>query len=352
MKQFRIQYTTENGNQKEIHVDASNAHWDTDKLFKLILSRISYLCHTNVDIETDAAGIITTFKVKQPLDRLTESLLKFLFRDSLHYTKFYILQSNKTIVINDQSGMTTIKHTFCLDPEEKTYTVLTDIGNRIEGTKLFDVSESSRDRNIHVFQDDTSLYEELTGLITDWCNVYRNRKMIDALKHFKYNTVPPTYLTVFEDLSVMVYSFKFPLERNRIYQGDLDLYSMEVYSKLFQSYLETHEEDEIYLFIKDTQIYFIVTDDSKLTELTEYLKGYNDLLLFGTLTSYPDDIYLPHDDIHHPGEVVHRCYRWMFDIMTNINMHKILETVLMDIIQKQKLEVKIDTEIDLSGVTL
>ena len=143
----------------------------------------------------------------------------------------------------------------------------------------------------------------------------------------------------------------FPIKQNTIYSGHDKKYSFDVYTKIFQDYLAHHEDHEIYLFHNKDHFYFIFSNHAKHHLIKQHIdQDYSDDLFFAGLTQYPDPITVPESSKTDPGLELPNTYSWLFSDRADV--HGILKDVLLNTILKETLEVKIDTEIDLSGETL
>lgn len=348
MKQIKINCTDTNGLNHLISVNTNDV--DSKTILAIIADRLASLTRSKVDIVTDQAGVITTFNVTVPLTELTINIMKYFFSDPLIYRKFNIMATNEHATIESGLSSVLFRHTLRLENQDVGYSIAAIWDTDACDTTFFKPLDN-KDTSIHVFQDASNLYEFLTDLISECTATYRNARLRNLLKTRDYESIDPAYLELIDKGLDSITTCSFPIKQNTIYSGHDKKYSFDVYTKIFQDYLANHEDHEIYLFHNKDHFYFIFSHQSKHDLIKQLIdEKYNNKLFFGGLTEYPDPIVVPERSKVNPGFTLPNTYSWLFSDRTDV--HGILKDVLLNTILKEPSEVKVDTDIDLSGVTL
>lgn len=348
MKQIKINCTDTKGLNHLIGVNTNDV--DNKSILATIAVGLASLTRSKVDVVTDVAGVITTFNVTVPLTELTINIMKYFFSDPLIYRKFNIMATNEHATIEAGLSSVLFRHTLRLDNQDVGYAIAAIWDTDACDTTFFKPLDS-KDSYIHVFQDATNLYEFLTDLIGECIATYRNARLRNFLKEHVYESIDPAYLELIDIEVACINTCSFPIKQNTIYSGNDKKYSFDVYTKIFQDYLANHENDEIYLFYNQDHFYFIFSTQAKHDLIKQHIdQDYSDDLFFAGLTSYPDTITVPESSKVNPGLTLPHTYSWLFSDRADV--HGILKDVLLNTILKESDEVKVDTDIDLSGVTL
>lgn len=348
MKQIKISCTDTNGLNHLIGVNTNDV--DNKTILATIAVGLSSLTRSKVDVVTDVVGVITTFNVTVPLTELTINIMKYFFSDPLIYRKFNIMATNEHATIEAGLSSVLFRHTLRLENQDVGYAIAAIWDNDACDTTFFKPLDN-KDTSIHVFQDASNLYEYLTDLIGECIATYRNARLRNLLKTRDYESIDPAYLELIDKEVACINTCTFPIKQNTIYSGHDKKYSFDVYTKIFQDYLAHHEDHEIYLFHNKDHFYFIFSNHAKHHLIKQHIdQDYSDDLFFAGLTQYPDPITVPESSKTDPGLELPNTYSWLFSDRADV--HGILKDVLLNTILKETLEVKIDTEIDLSGETL
>lgn len=349
MKQIKISCVDTHGLNHLIGVNTNDT--DNKTILAVIADRLGYLTRSKVKVVTDKAGIITTFIVTTPLTELTINIMKYFFSDPLAYCKFNIMATSEHGMIEAGLSSVLFRHTLRLDNQDVGYSIVAIWDTDACDTTFFKPLETSKDVNIHVFQNEANLYEFLTDLIGECTTTYRNARLRSVLKDHLYETIHPAYLELIDKELDSITTCSFPIKQNTIYSGTDKKYGFEVYTKIFHDYLNQHEDNSIYLFYNKDHFYFIFSNQAKQDLIKQHIdEKYSDKLFFGGLTQYPDPIIVPERSKVNPGLVLPNTYSWLFN--DNVDIHGILKDVLLNTLLKEPSEVKVDTTIDLSGVTL
>lgn len=348
MKQIKISCTNTNGLNHLIGVNTNDV--DSKTILATIAVGLASLTRSKVDVVTDVAGVITTFNVTVPLTELTINIMKYFFSDPLIYRKFNIMATNEHATIEAGLSSVLFRHTLRLDNQDVGYSVAAIWDTDACDTTFFKPLDN-KDTSIHVFQDASNLYEFLTDLIGECTTTYRNARLRNFLKEHVYESIDPAYLELIDKGLDYITTCSFPIKPNTLYSGNDKKYSFDVYTKIFQDYLAQHKDHEIYLFYNQDHFYFIFSTQAKHDLIKQHIdQDYSDDLFFAGLTSYPDPITVPETNTIDPGLEIPNTYCWLFSDRADV--HGILKDVLLNTILKETLEVKVDTDIDLSGVTL
>lgn len=348
MKQIKINCTDTNGLNHLISVNTNDV--DSKSILATIAVGLVSLTRSKVDVVTDVAGVITTFNVTVPLTELTISIMKYFFSDPLIYRKFNIMATNEHATIEAGLSSVLFRHTLRLDNQDVGYSIAAIWDTDACDTTFFKPLDN-KDTSIHVFQDASNLYEFLTDLIGECTATYRNARLRNLLKTRDYESIDPAYLELIDKEVDCINTCSFPIKQNTIYSGHDKKYSFDVYTKIFQDYLAHHEDHEIYLFYNQDHFYFIFSNQSKHNLIKQHIdQDYSDDLFFAGLTQYPDPITVPESSKLNPGLELPHTYSWLFGDRADV--HGILKDVLLNTILKESDKVKVDTTIDLSGVTL
>ena len=348
MKQIKISCTNTNGLNHLISVNTNDV--DSKSVLATIAVGLASLTRSKVDVVTDVAGVITTFNVTVPLTELTINIMKYFFSDPLIYRKFNIMATNEHATIEAGLSSVLFRHTLRLENQDVGYAIAAIWDTDTCDTAFFKPLDS-KESYIHVFQDASNLYEYLTDLIGECTATYRNARLRNLLKIRDYESIDPAYLELIDKGLDCITTCSFPIKQNTIYSGHDKKYSFDVYTKIFQDYLAHHEDHEIYLFYNKDHFYFIFSNQSKHDLIKQHIdQDYSDKLFFAGLTQYPDPITIPERSKVDPGLEIPHTYSWLFSDRADV--HGILKDVLLNTILKEPSEVKNDTEIDLSGVTL
>lgn len=348
MKQIKISCTDTNGLNHLIGVNTNDV--DSKSILATIAVGLASLTRSKVDVVTDVAGVITTFNVTVPLTELTINIMKYFFSDPLIYRKFNIMATNEHATIEAGLSSVLFRHTLRLDNQDVGYAIAAIWDTDACDTTFFKPLDN-KDTSIHVFQDASNLYEFLTDLIGECIATYRNARLRDLLKTRDYESIDPAYLELIDKEVDCITTCSFPIKQNTIYSGNDKKYSFDVYTKIFQDYLAHHKDHEIYLFHNKDHFYFIFSNQAKHNLIKQHIdQDYSDKFFFAGLTSYPDPITIPESSKVNPGLELPNTYSWLFSDRADV--HGILKDVLLNTILKEPLEVKVNTEIDLSGVTL
>lgn len=348
MKQIKINCTDTNGLNHLIGVNTNDV--DSKTILATIAVGLASLTRSKVDVVTDVAGVITTFNVTVPLTELTINIMKYFFSDPLIYRKFNIMATNEHATIEAGLSSVLFRHTLRLENQDVGYSIAAIWDTDACDTTFFKPLDN-KDTSIHVFQDASNLYEFLTDLIGECIATYRNARLRNFLKEHVYESIDPAYLELIDKEVACINTCSFPIKQNTIYSGNDKKYGFDVYTKIFQDYLAHHEDHEIYLFYNQDHFYFIFSTQAKHNLIKQHIdQDYSDDLFFAGLTQYPDPITVPESSKVNPGLVLPNTYSWLFSDRADV--HGILKDVLLNTILKEPSEVKIDTDIDLSGVTL
>lgn len=348
MKQIKISCTNTNGLNHLISVNTNDV--DSKTILATIAVGLASLTRSKVDVITDNAGVITTFNVTVPLTKLTINIMKYFFSDPLIYRKFNIMATNEHATIEAGLSSVLFRHTLRLDNQDVGYSIAAIWDTDACDTTFFKPLDN-KDTSIHVFQDASNLYEFLTDLIGECIATYRNARLRNFLKEHVYESIDPAYLELIDKEVDCINTCTFPIKQNTIYSGHDKKYSFDVYTKIFQDYLAQHEDHEIYLFHNKDHFYFIFSHQAKHHLIKQHIdQKYSDDLFFAGLTQYPDPITVPEKSKVNPGLALPNTYSWLFSDRADV--HGILKDVLLNTILKEPSEVKINTEIDLSGVIL
>lgn len=348
MKQIKINCTDTNGLNHLIGVNTNDV--DNKSILVTIAVGLASLTRSKVDVVTDVAGVITTFNVTVPLTELTINIMKYFFSDPLIYRKFNIMATNEHATIEAGLSSVLFRHTLRLDNQDVGYTIAAIWDTDACDTTFFKPLVN-KDTSIHVFQDASNLYEFLTDLIGECIATYRNARLRNLLKTRDYESIDPAYLELIDKEVACIATCSFPIKQNTIYSGNDKKYSFDVYTKIFQDYLAHHEDHEIYLFYNQDHFYFIFSTQAKHHLIKQHIdQDYSDDLFLAGFTSYPDSITIPETNTIDPGLAIPNTYCWLFSDRADV--HGILKDVLLNTILKEPSEVKVDTDIDLSGVTL
>ena len=348
MKQIKINCTDTKGLNHLIGVNTNDV--DNKSILATIAVGLASLTRSKVDVVTDVAGVITTFNVTVPLTELTINIMKYFFSDPLIYRKFNIMATNEHATIEAGLSSVLFRHTLRLDNQDVGYSIAAIWDTDACDTTFFKPLDS-KDSYIHVFQDASNLYEFLTDLIGECIATYRNARLRNFLKEHVYESIDPAYLELINKEVACINTCSFPIKQNTIYSGNDKKYSFDVYTKIFQDYLAQHEDHEIYLFHNQDHFYFIFSNQSKHDLIKQHIdQDYSDKLFLAGFTSYPDSITIPETNTIDPGLELPNTYSWLFSDRADV--HGILKDVLLNTILKESDKVKIDTDIDLSGVTL
>lgn len=348
MKQIKINCTDTNGLNHLIGVNTNDV--DSKTILATIAVGLASLTRSKVDVVTDVAGVITTFNVTVPLTELTINIMKYFFSDPLIYRKFNIMATDEHATIETGLSSVLFRHTLRLDNQDVGYAI-TAIWDTDACDTTFFKPLDNKDTSIHVFQDASNLYEFLTDLIGECIATYRNARLRNFLKEHVYESIDPAYLELIDKEVDCINTCTFPIKQNTIYSGNDKKYSFDIYTKIFQDYLAHHEDHEIYLFHNKDHFYFIFSNQAKHDLIKQHIdQDYSDKLFLAGFTSYPDSITIPETNTIDPGLELLHTYSWLFSDRADV--HGILKDVLLNTILKEPSEVKIDTEIDLSGVTL
>lgn len=349
MKQIKITCIDTQGYHHLIGVNTNDV--DSKTILATIADRLSFLTRSKVDVVTDVAGVITTFNVTVPLTELTINIMKYFFSDPLAYCKFNIMATSEHGMIEAGLSSVLFRHTLRLDNQDVGYSIVAIWDTDASDTTFFKPLETSKDVNIHVFQNEANLYEFLTDLIGECTTTYRNARLRSVLKDHLYETIHPAYLELIDKELDNITTCSFPIKQNTIYSGTDKKYGFEVYTKIFQDYLAQHEDNKIYLFYNKDHFYFIFSNQAKQDLIKQHIdEKYSDKLFFGGLTQYPDPIVVPERSKVNPGLTLLNTYSWLFN--DNVDIHGILKDVLLNTLLKETIQVHIDTEIDLSGETI
>lgn len=348
MKQIKINCTDTNGLNHLIGVNTNDV--DSKSILATIAVGLASLTRSKVDVVTDVAGVITTFNVTVPLTELTINIMKYFFSDPLIYRKFNIMATNEHATIEAGLSSVLFRHTLRLENQDVGYAIAAIWDTDACDTAFFKPLDS-KESYIHVFQDTSNLYEFLTDLIGECIATYRNARLRNLLKTRDYESIDPAYLELIDKEVACINICTFPIKQNTIYSGNDKKYRFDVYTKIFQDYLANHENDEIYLFYNQDHFYFIFSTQAKHDLIKQHIdQDYSDKLFFAGLTQYPDSTTIPETNTIDPGLVLPNTYCWLFSDRADV--HGILKDVLLNTILKEPSEVKTDTDIDLSGVTL
>ena len=348
MKQIKINCTDINGLNHLIGVNTNDV--DSKSILATIAVGLASLTRSKVDVVTDVAGVITTFNVTVPLTELTINIMKYFFSDPLIYRKFNIMATNEHATIEAGLSSVLFRHTLRLDNQDVGYSIAAIWDTDACDTTFFKPLDN-KDTSIHVFQDASNLYEFLTDLIGECIATYRNARLRNFLKEHVYESIDPAYLELIDKEVDCINTCSFPIKQNTIYSGNDKKYSFDVYTKIFQDYLAHHKDHEIYLFYNQDHFYFIFSHQAKHHLIKQHIdQDYSDDLFFAGLTQYPDPITVPESSKVNPGLEIPHTYSWLFSDRADV--HSILKDVLLNTILKESDKVKIDTDIDLSGVTL
>ena len=348
MKQIKINCTDTNGLNHLISVNTNDV--DSKSILATIAVGLASLTRSKVDVVTDVAGVITTFNVTVPLTELTINIMKYFFSDPLIYRKFNIMATNEHATIEAGLSSVLFRHTLRLDNQDVGYSIAAIWDTDACDTTFFKPLDN-KDTSIHVFRDASNLYEFLTDLIGECVATYRNARLRNFLKEHVYESIDPAYLELIDKEVACINTCSFPIKQNTIYSGNDKKYSFDVYTKIFQDYLAHHEDHEIYLFYNQDHFYFIFSTQAKHHLIKQHIdKDYGDKLFFAGLTSYPDPITVPESSKINPGLALPNTYSWLFSDRADV--HGILKDVLLNTILKESDKVRVDTTIDLSGVTL
>ena len=348
MKQIKISCVDTSNLNHLIGVNTNDV--DSKSILATIAVGLSSLTRSKVDVVTDVAGVITTFNVTVPLTELTINIMKYFFSDPLIYRKFNIMATNEHVTIEAGLSSVLFRHTLRLDNQDVGYSVAAIWDTDACDTAFFKPLDN-RDSYIHVFQDASNLYEFLTDLIGECIATYRNARLRNFLKEHVYESIDPAYLELIDKEVACINTCSFPIKQNTIYSGNDKKYSFDVYTKIFQDYLAQHKDHEIYLFYNKDHFYFIFSTQAKHDLIKQHIdQDYSDDLFFAGLTQYPDPITIPETNTIDPGLEIPNTYCWLFSDRADV--HGILKDVLLNTILKEPSEVKVDTTIDLSGVTL
>lgn len=348
MKQIKISCVDTNNVNHLIGVNTNDV--DSKSILATIAVGLASLTRSKVDVVTDQAGVITTFNVTVPLTELTINIMKHFFSDPLIYRKFNIMATNEHATIEAGLSSVLFRHTLRLENQDVGYSIAAIWDTDACDTTFFKPLDS-KDTSIHVFQDASNLYEFLTDLIGECTATYRNARLRNFLKEHVYESIDPAYLELIDKGLDCITTCSFPIKQNTIYSGNDKKYSFDVYTKIFQDYLAHHKDHEIYLFHNKDYFYFIFSTQAKHDLIKQHIdQDYSDDLFFAGLTSYPDPITVPESSKVNPGLELPNTYSWLFSDRADV--HGILKDVLLNTILKEPSEVKVDTTIDLSGVTL
>lgn len=348
MKQIKISCTDTNGLNHLIGVNTNDV--DSKSILATIAVGLASLTRSKVDVVTDIAGVITTFNVTVPLTELTINIMKYFFSDPLIYRKFNIMATNEHATIEAGLSSVLFRHTLRLDNQDVGYSIAAIWDTDACDTTFFKPLDN-KDTSIHVFQDVSNLYEFLTDLIGECTATYRNARLRNLLKTRDYESIDPAYLELIDKEVACINTCTFPIKQNTIYSGNDKKYSFDVYTKIFQDYLAHHKDHEIYLFHNKDHFYFIFSTQAKHDLIKQHIdQDYSDKLFLAGFTSYPDSITIPETNTIDPGLEIPNTYCWLFSDRADV--HGILKDVLLNTILKTPSEVKVDTDIDLSGVTL
>jgi hypothetical protein len=348
MKQIKINCTDTNGLNHLIGVNTNDV--DSKSILATIAVGLASLTRSKVDVVTDVAGVITTFNVTVHLTELTINIMKYFFSDPLIYRKFNIMATNEHATIETGLSSVLFRHTLRLDNQDVGYSIAAIWDTDACDTTFFKPLDN-KDTSIHVFQDASNLYEFLTDLIGECTATYRNARLRNLLKTRDYESIDPVYLELIDKEVACINTCSFPIKQNTIYSGNDKKYSFDVYTKIFQDYLAHHEDHEIYLFYNQDHFYFIFSTQAKHNLIKQHIdQDYSDKLFLVGLTQYPDPIVVPESSKVNPGLEIPNTYSWLFSDRADV--HGILKDVLLNTILKEPTEVKVDTTIDLSGVTL
>lgn len=348
MKQIKISCTDTNGLNHLISVNTNDV--DSKTILATIAVGLASLTRSKVDVVTDVAGVITTFNVTVPLTELTINIMKYFFSDPLIYRKFNIMATNEHATIEAGLSSVLFRHTLRLDNQDVGYSIAAIWDTDACDTTFFKPLDN-KDTSIHVFQDASNLYEFLTDLIGECTATYRNARLRNLLKTRDYESIDPAYLELIDKEVACINTCTFPIKQNTIYSGNDKKYSFDVYTKIFQDYLAHHKDHEIYLFHNKDHFYFIFSTQAKHDLIKQHIdQDYSDKLFLAGFTSYPDSITIPETNTIDPGLEIPNTYCWLFSDRADV--HGILKDVLLNTILKEPSEVKVDTDIDLSGVTL
>lgn len=348
MKQIKISCVDTNNVNHLIGVNTNDV--DSKSILATIAVGLASLTRSKVDVVTDKAGVITTFNVTVPLTELTINIMKYFFSDPLIYRKFNIMATNEHATIEAGLSSVLFRHTLRLDNQDVGYAIAAIWDTDACDTAFFKPLDS-KDNYIHVFQDASNLYEYLTDLIGECTATYRNARLRNLLKTRDYESIDPAYLELIDKEVDCINTCTFPIKQNTIYSSHDKKYSFDVYTKIFQDYLAHHKDHEIYLFHNKDHFYFIFSHQAKHDLIKQHIdKDYEDKLFLAGLTQYPDPITVPESSKINPGLEIPHTYSWLFSDRADV--HGILKDVLLNTILKEPSEVKIDTAIDLSGVTL
>lgn len=348
MKQIKISCTDTNGLNHLIGVNTNDV--DSKTILATIAVGLASLTRSKVDVITDVAGVITTFNVTVPLTELTINIMKYFFSDPLIYRKFNIMATNEHATIEAGLSSVLFRHTLRLDNQDVGYSIAAIWDTDACDTTFFKPLDN-KDTSIHVFQDASNLYEFLTDLIGECTATYRNARLRNLLKTRDYESIDPAYLELIDKEVACINTCTFPIKQNTIYSGHDKKYSFDVYTKIFQDYLAHHKDHEIYLFHNKDHFYFIFSTQAKHDLIKQHIdQDYSDKLFLAGFTSYPDSITIPETNTIDPGLEIPNTYCWLFSDRADV--HGILKDVLLNTILKEPSEVKVDTDIDLSGVTL
>lgn len=348
MKQIKINCTDTNGLNHLIGVNTNDV--DSKTILATIAVGLASLTRSKVDVVTDVAGVITTFNVTVPLTELTINIMKYFFSDPLIYRKFNIMATNEHATIEAGLSSVLFRHTLRLDNQDVGYAIAAIWDTDACDTTFFKPLDN-KDTSIHVFQDASNLYEFLTDLIGECTATYRNARLRNLLKTRDYESIDPAYLELIDKEVACINTCTFPIKQNTIYSGNDKKYSFDVYTKIFQDYLAHHKDHEIYLFHNKDHFYFIFSTQAKHDLIKQHIdQDYSDKLFLAGFTSYPDSITIPETNTIDPGLEIPNTYCWLFSDRADV--HGILKDVLLNTILKEPSEVKVDTDIDLSGVTL
>lgn len=348
MKPIKINCTDTNGLNHLISVNTNDV--DSKSILATIAVGLASLTRSKVDVVTDKASVITTFSVTVPLTELTINIMKYFFSDPLIYRKFNIMATNEHATIEAGLSSVLFRHTLRLDNQDVGYSIAAIWDTDACDTTFFKPLDN-KDTSIHVFQDASNLYEFLTDLIGECIATYRNARLRNLLKIRDYESIDPAYLELIDKEVDCIHTCTFPIKQNTIYSGTDKKYGFEVYTKIFHDYLNQHEDNSIYLFYNKDHFYFIFSNQAKQDLIKQHIdEKYSDKLFFGGLTQYPDPIVVPERSKVNPGLVLPNTYSWLFN--DNVDIHGILKDVLLNTLLKETIEVRIDTEIDLSGETI
>lgn len=348
MKQIKISCVDTNNVNHLIGVNTNDV--DSKTILATIAVGLASLTRSKVDVVTDVAGVITTFNVTVPLTELTINIMKYFFSDPLIYRKFNIMATNEHATIETGLSSVLFRHTLRLDNQDVGYSIAAIWDTDACDTTFFKPLDN-KDTSIHVFQDASNLYEFLTDLIGECTATYRNARLRNLLKTRDYEFIDPAYLELIDKGLDCITTCSFPIKQNTIYSGNDKKYSFDVYTKIFQDYLAQHKDHEIYLFYNQDHFYFIFSHQAKHDLIKQHIdQDYSDKLFLAGLTSYPDPIVVPERNKVNPGLALPNTYSWLFSDRADV--HGILKDVLLNTILKESDEVKTDTTIDLSGVTL